>query len=258
MLYIYLDTVYNKRHLSHAEMGAIMRIETFAQYKKRYNNHLINKTVIVVDVLRATSCIIWACRNGANKVIPVNDAGEGAAIASRLGGCIMAGEREGIKLPGFDLGNSPREFAPEVVKDKNIIINTTNGTGAIKSAEGASHVLIGAMLNHDAAARRAAQLGLDVIILCAGTDGEFSADDICAAGAIASSLYKYADITECCDLTWAGQVLYEEWRAGRADLSQTFHYSRLLELGFAEDVAFCLQENVTEIVPVYTNGIVHA
>lgn len=236
-----------------------MRIQTFAEYsKKRFGSYLINQTVIVVDVLRATSCIIWACRNGANGVITVNDAGEGAAIASRLGGCIMAGERGGVKLPGFDLGNSPLEFTPAVVKDKNIIINTTNGTGAIKSAEGAANVLVGAMLNHDAAAQKAAQLGLDVIILCAGTEGEFSADDICAAGAIASSLCRYAEVTAQCDLTWAARTLYEDWKAGRADLSQTRHYSRLLELGFAEDVEFCLQENVTDVVPIYSNGIVHA
>lgn len=236
-----------------------MRIQTFAQYnKRRFGSHFMGQTVIVVDVLRATSCIIWACRNGANRVIPVSDAGEGSGIAARLGGCIMAGERDGIKLPGFDLGNSPKEFVPNVVKDKNIVINTTNGTGAIKSAEGASNVLIGAMLNHDAVARKAAELGLDVTILCAGTEGEFSADDICAAGAIATSLCKYADVTEECDLTWAAKVLYSEWRDGRADLSKTHHYRRLQELGFDEDVDFCLQENVTAVVPVYVNGFVHA
>lgn len=235
-----------------------MQIQTFAQYKKRFGNHLSGKTVIVLDVLRATSSIIWACRNGANKVIPVTDAGEGAAIASRMGGCIMAGERDGIKLSGFDLGNSPLEFTPEAVKDKNIVINTTNGTGAIKTAEGGAHVLIGAMLNHDAVARKAAALGLDVIIMCAGTDGEFSADDICAAGAIATSLLNYADVTAQCDLTWAARVLYEDWRGGRADLSKTYHYSRLVDLGFEEDVKFCLQENLTDVVPEYLNGIVHA
>ena len=239
--------------------GVDMQIQTFAQYnKKRYGNHLADQTVIVVDVLRATSCIIWACCNGANRVIPVSDAGEGAAIAGRLGGCIMAGERGGVRLPDFDLGNSPREFSKEVVKDKNIIINTTNGTGAIKSTDGAAHVLIGAMLNHDAVAKMAAGLGLDVTIVCAGTEGEFSADDICTAGAIIASLCKYAEIDGQCDLTWAARILYEKWKGGRADISRTKHYKRLIELGFAEDVEFCLQENVTDVVPVYTNGIVHA
>lgn len=161
-------------------MGDFMRIKTFAQTKKYTGNYLMDRTVIVVDVLRATSSIIWACRNGANRVIPVSDAGEGAAIAARLGDCIMAGERGGVKLPGFDLGNSPLEFDHRIVKDRNVVINTTNGTGAIKAAEGAAHVLIGAMINHTAVARMAAQLDRDVIILCAGTEGEFSADDICA------------------------------------------------------------------------------
>ena len=216
-----------------------MRIKTFAQTKKYTGNYLMDRTVIVVDVLRATSSIIWACRNGANRVIPVSDAGEGAAIAARLGDCIMAGERGGVKLPGFDLGNSPLEFDHRIVKDRNVIINTTNGTGAIKAAEGAAHVLIGAMINHTAVARMAAQLDRDVIILCAGTEGEFSADDICAAGAIATSLCKLGQVSAQCDLTLVAKSLYSDWREARADLSKTYHYARLVDLGFEEDVQFC-------------------
>ena len=102
------------------------------------------------------------------------------------------------------------------MKDRNVIINTTNGTGAIKAAEGAAHVLIGAMINHTAVARMAAQLDRDVIILCAGTEGEFSADDICAAGAIATSLCKLGQVSAQCDLTLVAKSLYSDWReAGR-------------------------------------------
>ena len=238
-------------------MGDFMRIKTFAQTKKYTGNYLMDRTVIVVDVLRATSSIIWACRNGANRVIPVSDAGEGASIAARLGDCIMAGERGGVKLPGFDLGNSPLEFVQKVVKDRNVIINTTNGTGAIKAAEGAAHVLIGAMINHTAVARMAAQLDRDVIILCAGTEGEFSADDICAAGAIATSLCKLGQVSAQCDLTLVAKSLYSDWREARADLSKTYHYARLVDLGFEEDVQFCFQEDITDVVPVYRDGFIH-
>lgn len=238
-------------------MGDFMRIKTFAQTKKYTGNYLMDRTVIVVDVLRATSSIIWACRNGANRVIPVSDAGEGAAIAARLGDCIMAGERGGVKLPGFDLGNSPLEFDHRIVKDRNVIINTTNGTGAIKAAEGAAHVLIGAMINHTAVARMAAQLDRDVIILCAGTEGEFSADDICAAGAIATSLCKLGQVSAQCDLTLVAKSLYSDWREARADLSKTYHYARLVDLGFEEDVQFCFQEDITDVVPVYRDGFIH-
>lgn len=233
-----------------------MRIKTFAQCKKYTGNFLLDQTVIVVDVLRATTCMIWACRNGASRVIPVSDAGEGADIASRLEDCLMAGERGGVKLPGFDLGNSPKEFSAENVWNKNIVINTTNGSGAVKAAEGAAHVLIGAMINHGAVAKRAAMLGRDVIILCAGTEGEFSADDICAAGAIATSLCEHGGVTGQCDLTLVAKALYKDWKEGRVDLAKTYHYSRLAELGFGEDVSFCLQENITDVVPVYSNGAV--
>ena len=114
------------------------------------------------------------------------------------------------------------------------------------------------MINHTAVARRAAALERDVVIACAGTEGEFSADDICAAGAIATSLCQEADVTGQCDLTRVARILYRDWREGRADLSKTYHYARLVELGFEEDVRFCLQEDITEVAPLYQNGIIHS
>lgn len=92
--------------------------------------------------------------------------------------CVLAGERGGIRLPGFDVGNSPLDFSHELVSGKNVIFCTTNGTQAICGMSGAANLLIGAMINRTAVARRAVELGQDIVIMCAGTDGRFSADDI--------------------------------------------------------------------------------
>ena len=86
-----------------------MKIKTYGSYTKLSSNHLAGRTAIVIDLLRSGTSMTWALVNGANKVIPAADPGEAASIAGRMGGCILGGERGGLKLPGFDLGNSPLE-----------------------------------------------------------------------------------------------------------------------------------------------------
>ncbi|MDR0841627.1 MAG: 2-phosphosulfolactate phosphatase [Christensenellaceae bacterium] len=233
-----------------------MLLQVTAQNYKKSGYYLKGHTVIVVDVLRATSSIIWACRNGATKVIPAADPGEGASMAARMGGCLLAGERDGLKLPGFDLGNSPSEFTRDTVQGKTIVISTTNGTGAIRNMESAGNLLIGGMLNRTAVAKRAVELGNDIIIACAGTEGEFSADDILAAGCIASAIVSLTELDEQCDLTIVSRLVYESWKKGSMDIAATHHYRHLVEMGFIEDARFCLQEDVTDVVPVYNNGMI--
>ena len=151
-----------------------MKIDVIPVYGKVLSNHISSCTVIVVDVLRSTSCIITAVGNGATKVVPAIDPGEAAMLASRLGAqdVVLAGEREAVKLPDFDLGNSPYEFTKEAVCDRSVIISTTNGTAAIHGMSAAKEVLIGGMINRTAVAKKAVELGNDIIIVCAGTYGQ--------------------------------------------------------------------------------------
>ena len=235
-----------------------MKVETFSHTIKVASTAWSNKTVIVVDVLRATTSIICAIKNGAKQVVPAGDAGEAVSISSRLGGgCVLAGERGGLRLNGFALGNSPFEFSPENVAGKSVVLSTSNGTGTINTVQDAKHVLIGAMINRTAVAKKALELGEDVIIACAGTDGHVSADDICAAGAIADALARNAGAPlEMSDLTLICSMIYADWLSGRADLSMTKHYALLQRMGFEQDVEFCFKQDLTDVVPVYKNGII--
>ena len=235
-----------------------MRVDTFSHTVKVASNSLANKTVIVVDVLRATTSIICAIKNGANQVVPSTDAGSAVAISSRLGGgCVLAGEKGGFKINGFALGNSPFEFSPENVAGKSVVVSTTNGTVAIHAVQDAKHVLIGGMINRTAVAKKALSLGEDIIIACAGTEGLVSADDICAAGAIADALVRNASTPlEMSDLTLICSMIYADWLSGRADLSMTKHYAYLQKMGFEKDVEFCFKQDLTDVVPVYENGII--
>lgn len=236
-----------------------MRVDVYAQYGKVMDSQLSGCAAIVVDVLRASSTIACAIQSGANQVIPAIDPGEAAEIAGRLGirDAVLGGERGGIKLPGFHLGNSPAEYTPESVGNKTVIFTTTNGTAAIHSVRNADLVLIGAIINRTAVAKAALASGLDIVIQCAGTEGKFSADDVCAAGAIVDAISQLADEPlEFNDLALCSCMIYADHKQGRADLSKTYHYNRLMRLGFQEDLNFCFREDVVDVVPKYEHGVI--
>ncbi len=236
-----------------------MHLDVYPKYEKLLDSRISNSTIIIVDVLRSTTCITWAVRNGAHKIIPAADPGEAAAIYGRLrqSDCLLAGEVRGVKHPDYHIGNSPAEFSRDIVDGKTIIMTTTNGTSAITGAKGAKALLIGAMINRVAVAKRAVELGNDIIVVCAGTDGAISADDLCAAGAICNAVKSVARTpVQETDIAFISRVIYKEWKAGQLDLSTTAHYSRLLELQFEDDIKFCFTPDVTNVVPEYRNGII--
>lgn len=236
-----------------------MNLDVYPKYEKLLNSRISGSTLIVVDVLRSTTSIIWAVRNGAQKVIPAMDPGEAAQIYGRLGqsDCVLAGEVDGIKHPDYHIGNSPAEFSEETVRGKSIIISTSNGTAAVAGATGAKNVLIGAMINRVAVAKRAVELGDDIIVQCAGTNGAISADDLCAAGAICNAIKSVArEKVEETDIAFVCRALYKQWKSGDIDLSRTAHWSKLLKQGFEEDIKFCFTPDVTNVVPEYRNGII--
>lgn len=217
------------------------------------------KTVVVVDVLRATTSMVEALRNGALQVVPARDPGDAMGFAGHLGRreSLLAGERGGLKLPDFDMGNSPLEFSEKKVKGKSVVFCTTNGTGAILSARTCAKLVIGCLRNREAVGAAAAKEGTDIIVLCAGTLTECSADDIVAAGGILKAIIQHAaeepglnDFARICLL------VYDAWKRGEADLSVTMHYSHLEELGFSDDLTYCFEEDQTDVVPRYENGTI--
>jgi 2-phosphosulfolactate phosphatase len=152
---------------------------------------LAGGAVVVIDVLRATSTICQAIASGAAEVVPFLEVNEAVAAAERAGrsNIVLGGERNGGKIPDFDLGNSPCEYTPEAVAGRRVFITTTNGTRALDHAKLAKRVLLGAFTNLSAVAR-SIQDEPRVEILCAGTDGGETREDILAAGAIVSRLLE--------------------------------------------------------------------
>ncbi|MBO4562872.1 MAG: 2-phosphosulfolactate phosphatase [Clostridia bacterium] len=237
-----------------------MKIDVQPVFGKQTDSQLQDTTVIVVDVLRATTSIICALNGGAIKVVPTVDAGDAVALASRLGAreCVLGGERGGVQIAGFELGNSPEDYLSRKVRNKTVIISTTNGTGALYSVRSADKVLLAGMINRTAAAKAAACDGNDILIVCAGTEGMPSADDLCTAGAIIEAVRQYADVMpgELTDMAILCETLYKNWKEGSFDMAQTFHYSRLCAMGFDEDVEFCFTPDTTDTVPIYRDGVI--
>jgi len=149
------------------------------------------RTVFVVDILRLSTTVCAALHHGARAVIPVPSTEEALRMAQTLGPgeVVLAGERNGLPIPGFALGNSPGEMTPEAVKGRLVIITTTNGTGALLAVQGAAQVYCAAAANFSLAAAAAREIWArdrDMVILCAGRDHRFSLDDAYCAGRLAS------------------------------------------------------------------------
>jgi 2-phosphosulfolactate phosphatase len=150
---------------------------------------------VVIDVLRASTTIITALAHGAAGVRPVLTIDAARALAADQGprsGILLGGERGGLRIEGFDLGNSPLEYSRDRVAGRPIVITTTNGTAALEASSAAAEVLVGAMVNRAAVAARAWQLASargtpDVHLVCAGTDGQVTEEDVLTAGAILES-----------------------------------------------------------------------
>ncbi len=140
--------------------------------------------VVVVDVLRATTVMVHALAAGCEAVIPCAEIDEAKAVAASLppGTALLGGERGGLPISGFDLGNSPGDYTPEVCRGKTLVMSTTNGTRAILASLEAERVLIGAFVNLEAVGFALQDETRPVHLICAGTEGLVSFEDALAAG----------------------------------------------------------------------------
>ncbi len=235
-----------------------MKVETFA-LPVLAEGHLEGKTAVVIDALRATSSIVRAMENGCREIIPVVEITQALQIAEKLGreNTLLCGERGGLPIDGFDLSNSPADYSRETVEGKTAVMTTTNGTRAINAAKGARRVLISAFTNALQTARAIQDLGSDLAIICAGSDGKFSAEDSLAAGCIIHYLQSWQKkaALELCDLSLLAAMLYERHKDDlHAPLSKIRHYRHLQSLGLKADLEYCLEANSAFCVPIFSDG----
>ncbi len=213
----------------------------------------------VIDVLRATSTIVTAFMNGCQSIIPVARTEEAFDLArGPMAGALIGGEREGRAVEGFDLGNSPREYAPLRVQGQTIVLTTTNGTRTFRDLPEAATGIVASFLNLSAVARYCLRNQRDVVFVLSGRDRGFSLEDAVCAGGLVRTIWKRAgDRTELTDTARACCILYEHSRGNLVEMLRTTVHGRyLIEIGFEDDLEYCAQVDVTPIVPIYQNGTI--
>ncbi|CAN5147538.1 2-phosphosulfolactate phosphatase family protein [soil metagenome] len=202
-------------------------------------------TGIVIDVIRATTTICQALASGYERVFCTAEVEEARALRDGLGGGVLGGERNAVRIPGFDLGNSPREYV--VPAGTTLILSTTNGTRAVVSAATrCKRVLVASLLNLSAVAEAARATDEDVIVVCAGVQGTLALDDAYVAGRIVELLgWERSDAAE------GAARLTSTWNGAEEAFLASKSGRNLLENApeLEEDIAFCARESVLDVVP---------
>ncbi len=207
---------------------------------------------IVVDVIRASTTLVTLVERGARRVYVAESVDAARRAAARMDGAVLAGEENGLPPAGFHYGNSPVEVARGRFDGRSVIFVTTNGTAAIRRVREAPVVLVGALRNARAATREAAdaarEAGWSVTVVCAGREGGFGLDDAYTAGALVARLMDQQRV-ELTDGSAAAVRLYRAEPEPLALFRESAAGRNVIRLGLEDDVVYCAQADVSEVVP---------
>jgi len=219
---------------------------------------LSGATAVVVDLLRATSTIVAALAAGARGIYPAASTEEALRLAQSLGreDTLLCGERRGVRIEGYDLGNSPVEFSRDAVADKRLVMDTTNGTSALLAVSEADRVLTASLTNLGSVGR--ALTGTDdVLVVCAGRERAFALEDAVCAGALVAELGG-PEALDLDDGARAAYVLASRWPADAQFLAGTAAGRSLVDLGLRGDLEWCARRDLYDVVPEMRDRVVSA
>ena len=235
-----------------------MRIELYNSIPEFEGTPIQGAAAVVIDVIRATTTLTEALANGARAVYPVLSAEEAIRIANSLGReeTIVCGERKGLPIEGFDLGNSPREFTPDRVRNRQLVMTTTNGTRAFLAVQEATKIVAASFLNLSAAAAAVADQER-VVVLCAGKEDRFTFDDTLCGGHVIAKLVK-GRIRSCqlSDGALAALTLARAHEPSKRIFSTIAAGRALVDVGLEEDLPFCAQVDRHDLVPEMVDRVI--
>src|SRR5574343_255064 len=215
------------------------------------NYTIEGRIVVVIDIFRATSSICYGIENGAESIIPVATIEECLSYNGK--GYLLAAERNGEVVEGFDFGNSPFSYTKEKVEGKTVVLTTTNGTHAINQSLKEKQIVIGSFLNLNAFCTWLDTQAYDVLLLCSGWKNKFNLEDTLFAGAVVNTLRN--SFNHFCDASIASEDMYLLAKGNlREYLYKSSHSQRLKELNIEDDIQFCLKQNICNSIPVLEDG----
>jgi len=237
-----------------------MRIDLYFTPGQTDELALRDRTVVVIDVLRASTTIIAALSNGAREIIPVATVESAVKISGNLFGdvILLGGERNGRMIDGFNLGNSPAEYTGERVRGKAIIFSTTNGSQALVKARYARELFVCGFVNMGTVADALWQTSRDFTIVCAGNDGVLSLEDTVCAGMLISRVAAGGGIDpELSDGALVARTLHRTFGRGILKMIRSSdHGRRLLDIGFGEDLKFCAGVDTLPVLPLLEGNVI--
>jgi 2-phosphosulfolactate phosphatase len=223
--------------------------------------HLVSdRTVAVIDILRATSVMVYAMSQGAKEIIPVKTVEEAFQLAKAFprNTTLLGGESESNRIEGFDLGNSPREYTSERVGGKRLILTTTNGTRAFHSVSSAAEILVGSFFNVTATAQRCLEGERDLLLFPSGDEGDFSLEDVVCGGMLIDRIIKKVKKpVTLTDTSHSAHILFQRFEANLLEAFQLSRHGReLVDRGHGDDLPYCAQVDITDLVPVFKEGVI--
>lgn len=234
-----------------------MRLDVFFSPLQVRPGDTAGRLVAIVDVLRASTTVATALGNGARSVIPLEGADEVIVRSKEFARSqiLLAGEQKMHPITGFDLGNSPAEFGPDVVEGKTILITTTNGTRTLLGVQGARDIVIASYVNFTAVLtmmKVAAGTNTDIAIICAGEEGIFTLEDSACAGRYVRSIPKRADSVQVNDAATASVLIEKKYGDNIAKVfKESTHGQALQKAGFGDDLAAAAEVDSYPVVPIY-------
>ena len=230
-----------------------MKIDIIISADDIIESKLENKVAVVIDMFRATSVIVTALSNGCKEVIPcltIDDAWKEAEKYNRED-YILGGERKAVKIEGFDLSNSPLEYTKNVVENKTVLMTTTNGTRTLMKSSNAEIILIAAMINAKAVAKKLIDINKDVVIINAGTSGNFSMDDYICSGYIINEILNSKSNVDLTDISKTAKMIYNAHPDILSYVKNATHYSVMKSLKLDDDISYCTKKSILDIVPIF-------
>lgn len=217
---------------------------------------ITDSTVVIIDILRATSTIATALYNGAKSVIPVDSVADCIKLGKQMA-VITAGERDGKIAEGLQYGNTPLQYTPDFIKGKTLVLTTTNGTKLlhVALAANANSIITGSFCNISSVCEYLIKKKSNVILACAAWKNRINIEDTLFAGAVINRIKEHFDIN--CDATQLAETLYLQANGnllGFMKEKNASHYHRLMNFGLEEDINFCLTEDNADILSIYSGG----